>query len=219
MRRLTFFRLWPFAFGLCVASGCAGYDLRSTPAAPPPLSASNPPAIKQASYVAAHNAATVQRVQEVGRKLAVANPQLGFKPAFQVTGDAGPRIAHRGEQEIVISEGLVRQCQSEGQLAGVLSWELARMAGERQARIAQLTAASSREPPPEVRIGPDGGTFGEADQIRKAELAKLGMDRRRPKDKDTPPPAPDPQLLARQFLTQAGYAEADLDAALPLIQP
>ncbi len=203
---------------ISLLAGCAGYDVWPTPAAPAPLSASGSApvsAIQQASHVSAHNADLVHRVQDVGRKVANANPALGFRPVFRVTGETGPVLSHKGEQELIISEGLVQRCQTEGQLAALLCFELGKMSAERQARIQQLASASQREPPPEVRIGPDGGSFGDADQIRKAELVKLGLERRRAAE--TPPQPPDPRDLARQYLTRAGYAERELDAIEPFV--
>ena len=204
-----------WATACLVLGGCAGYDVWPTPAAPPPLSTAPPPSIQQASHVAAQNAGTVHRVQEVGRKLADANPSLGFRPSFQVTGEPAPVLGHRNAREVIVSEGLVRQCQTEGQLAALLSVELGKMSASRQARIQELANVANREPPPEVRIGPESGSFGEADQIRKAELAKLGLDRRKPREAHPTPP--DPQGLARQILTRAGYAEVELDHVAPLL--
>jgi hypothetical protein len=68
----------------------------------------------------------------------------------------------------------------------------------------------------EVRVGNDNaGLFGPPDQAYLAERAKLERNRPRP---TAPPAAPDPKILARGYLTRAGYAATDLDAALPLVQ-
>jgi hypothetical protein len=95
-----------------------------------------------------------------------------------------------------------------------MSLELAKCVAERQSR-AEALALADREPPPEVRIGPDGGSFGDADQLRKAELVQHGLDRRKPSKATNPV---DPLLLARQYLVKAGYAETDLEDAAPILQ-
>jgi hypothetical protein len=84
---------------------------------------------------------------------------------------------------------------------------------ERQQDTAAMSREMTREPPPDVAIGRDSMTFGDADQIRKAELAKLGFDRRKPKEV-TPL---DPNELARQYLRRAGYAETELQGISALV--
>jgi hypothetical protein len=67
---------------------------------------------------------------------------------------------------------------------------------------------------PDFRIGPDQ-TIGDL-QLRNAELSKLGFNRRRSVESSATPP--DPAMLARQILSKAGYAEAELNPILPLVQ-
>jgi hypothetical protein len=164
---------------------------------------------------AARNSAQAARVEQVSRRLLAANPQIKMNPVLSVPGTQQPEIFHHGERRLVISESLVSQCKTEGQLAAVLSLELAKCVAERQSRADALALAGDREPPPEVRIGPDGGSYGDADQTRKAELVQHGLDRRKPQKTANPV---DPLLLARQFLVKAGYAETDLEDAAPLLQ-
>src|SRR5262249_52199835 len=156
-------------------------------------------------------------VLKVGEKVVQANPEIGLHPAFTTIGAPNPEVFHRREGkvcQVVISEGLVRQCKTEGQLAAVLCQELGKMVSEETA-LSKTSAGSSDRSPPYVPVGNDqGGSFGAADGTRYAELAKLNRDRPQPKATPVTPPAPD--VLARTYLQKAGYAVADLDDARPL---
>ena len=206
-------RLLPAA--CCLLGGCVGAG-RPTPAAPPyagaPLTLSSAKAVP---YVAAHDTAQAARVLEVGNKLLAANPEINLRPIFVVPGTPAPEVSHRGEHEIIISEALVRQCLTDGQLAAILSLELAKITAERQARLDVLAATGGREPPMELRFGNDGSGFDDSDEFYKAELVKLGQDRRKPRASSTPP---DPRLTARQYLRRAGYTEHELELAQPILK-
>jgi hypothetical protein len=154
------------------------------------------------------------RVQQVAQKLIAANPQIHSRPHFVVTHNSAVELSHGEDNRIVISEGLVNACSMEGQLAAAVSLELAKWTAERQQQAAALDREANRLPPDNVPIGRDAFNFGEADQIHKAELAKLGYDRRRPKEAATPP---DPNELARNYLRRAGYPETELQGVQPLL--
>jgi hypothetical protein len=195
--------------------GCVSWEANTTlvpsnpfGSLPPPQTAH--PALAPASLQAA------ARVDGLGRKILAANPQTGVEPLFRTIGAPQPEIFHRGTVEVDITEGLVNQCPSDGQLAAVLALELGKMISDREAVAGPQARTSEREPPMEVRIGSDnGGAFGPADQLHRAELAKYDKERRqRAAGAATPP---DPQVLARGYLLKAGYTAADLDAAAPLL--
>ena len=70
-------------------------------------------------------------------------------------------------------------------------------------------------PPLELRVGNDNaGLVGQQNDDYKLERAKFdkNFDRKRV----TLPP--DPQVLARGYLTKAGYPAADLEGAAPLLR-
>jgi hypothetical protein len=98
-----------------------------------------------------------------------------------------------------------------------LALELGKVVSEREAQLPARSRVEDRGPPPEVRIGTDsGGAFGASDGTRLAELAKADQHRQRP---DTaPPPPPAPEVLARIYLTRAGFARTDLDDVTPLLR-
>jgi hypothetical protein len=158
---------------------------------------------------------TAARVDSLGRKIVAANPQLGIQPLFRTIGAPQPEIFHQGTAEVDITEGLVNQCASDGQLAAVLAMELGKMISEREAFAGPQTRAPQHEPPMDVRVGSDNaGAFGPADQLHRAELAKYDKERRQRATGAVS--APDPQALARGYLLKAGFTAEDLDAAAPL---
>lgn len=201
---------------ILLASLVAGCTVRApTPLAPPP-SSSQVWSAQAATPPEAGEPLTTQaaRVHEVARRLKDRNPQIAsLRSAFVVPRSPRPELSHREDGCISISEGLVDQCRTDGELAALLSLELAEILLAREARRNPLNLPLDREPPPQVPIGRDGGSFGDADQIHKAEVAKLGYDRRKP---PLPSSSLDPQVLARQVLTNAGYAESNLAVAAPL---
>jgi hypothetical protein len=159
-----------------------------------------------------------RRVEDLGQKILLANKQAAVRPLFRTIGAPQPEIFHIGTSELDITEGLVNQCRTEGELAALVASELGKMVSEREALAGPRARTPEREPPAEVRIGNDfAGALGSADQTRLAELGKFEKERRRP-EAASPPPPPDPQALARGYLVKAGYAEKDLEAVKPLLQ-
>jgi hypothetical protein len=156
------------------------------------------------------------RVLNVGQKVVKANPQLELRPFFSTigataSGSPAAEIFHTGGNQLVITEPLVRQCQTDGQLAALLCVELAKMVNEREQSAAQWNDTG---PPVDVPIGGDArGTFGPADGTRAAELAKYDRSHHRGVHA-----TPDPKERARTYLTKAGFQATDLDAAAPILR-
>src|SRR5262245_41303759 len=109
-------------WGACglAAAGCFSFDEPRTddffiraqsPKAPPTLS----PGSTEAAA----------RVDTIGRGILAANPTIGAKPLFRTIGAPRPEIFHRGTEDVYVTEGLVRLCETDGQLAAVLCAELA----------------------------------------------------------------------------------------------
>lgn len=200
-----------------VLPGCAPRDQGTTlvsPTAFNPAPASTQAPITQVSYAPAPTE-TAARVDTLGRKLLAANPQIGLKPLFHTVGSPGPVLCHRGTDQIFISDGLVKQCKTEGELAALLCNELGKMVSEREAMAGVPARQPVRRDPIDVPVGNDnGGTMGAPDQTHLAEMAKYN-----PKRPSGPRPLPpDPQFLATGYLEKAGYPRTDLDAAIPLMQ-
>jgi hypothetical protein len=151
-----------------------------------------------------------KRVICVGQKVVGANPQMGLRPAFCTAGTPDPEIFHRGTGglegcQVVISEGLVRRCTTDVQLAAVLCNELGKIVAEREVQAGPAFRQSDRTPPNEGRIGNDyTGAFGPSDGTYLMEQGKLEKQRLKPRT------SPAPDALAKQYLVRAGYAEAEL---------
>jgi hypothetical protein len=162
----------------------------------------------------AQSAEVAVKVDELGNKLVAANPSLGMKPIFSTVGSPQAEIFHRDTVGVFITESLVRQCKTEGQLAAVLSIELGRMVAEREALVSPQTRNPEKGPPMLLTMG-NAGQFSGLEQIQQAQIAKFDGDRRRPSKKFVPP---DPQVLAGGYLEAAGFDKKELDAVAPLLQ-
>ncbi len=204
MRRLCWAAL---GLGSILLAGC--FDEPGTESSFRRPAPGAPPAVAPASTEAA------ARVDTVGRRILAANPQVGAKPMFLTIGAPEPEIFHRGTEHIYITEGLVRQCASDGQLAAVLCAELGKMVSEREALAPASVRQPNRPPPIDTGIGKDAGWGTAPDQTRLAELANADRERRQ---RRAPPPPPDPQALARVYLLRAGFHDDDQTTVTPLLR-
>ena len=194
------------------AAGCVGFDDPAATAIHRPALAAPPPAMAPASTEAA------ARVDSIGRCIVAANPQTGADTRsllFHTIGAPQPEVFHRGTGDIFITEGLVRQCGTDGQLAAVLCTELGKLVSEREAPTPAAVRRPERPPPIDTGIGRDAGWGVAPDQTRLRELADYDRNRR---ERLQPVAPPDPAALARLYLVRAGYHDADLAAAAPLLQ-
>jgi hypothetical protein len=161
-----------------------------------------------------------KRVGLLGLKIVTANAQLGLRPIFITTGAPLPEIFHKGVGalsgcQIVISEGLVKRCVTEGQLAAVLCSELGKVISEREALASPDQRYGEGSPPPDTSVGNDiGGTFGPPDGTRQMELGRLEAARQ----KHRHCPAPKPDVLARQYLKQSDYPATDWEEVQGLLR-
>lgn len=168
-----------------------------------PTRVSYAPASQEASY----------RVVLIKDKLIGQNPQIGLKPYAIAIGSNDPEIFHKGN-DIYITEGLIRQCATDDQLAGVLAFEMGRMVAEREATVSDDVRQPARPRPFEVPIG-GGGYRSEADPLHHVELSRYEKQNPKPSGKL---PRPDPHNVARGVLERAGYQRTDLDAVLPVLE-
>jgi hypothetical protein len=102
---------------LCV--GCVPGPTQNTTLVPGnpfnPGTQGNLPALQELSPEAKQESI---RVAQVGQQILGANPQLPIKPQFIILGGPTEELFHRGSQDIFITEGLARQCTSDGQAGG-----------------------------------------------------------------------------------------------------
>jgi len=205
------------------AIGCFGEDTKNTlvPSEPFGNGLTGPRQAMSAqtvSHVTASPASmeSAARVDRLGRNILAANHQIGLKPQFMVIGSPQPEIFHKQVEALYVTDGLVKQCRTDGELAAVLCHELGKMVSDREVQMGPQVWNPRRQPPPEVNIGNEGpGSFNPPDRTRLAELATFERERR---ESARPLPPPNPNLLARTYLQRAGFTEADLNAAQPLLQ-
>jgi predicted Zn-dependent protease len=152
------------------------------------------------------------RVDSIGRQIRGANPDISVDPLFLTIGSPSVTAFHRGTTEIYVSDGVVQRCKTDGELAAVLCNELAKMTVEAQAQ-------GKTKPPPERErpFTPSLHRGGDPDQTQLAEQALFERQnpRRRPVDA---PVELDPGVLAKDYLTKAGFAADDLAKAGTLIR-
>jgi hypothetical protein len=215
-------RLVPLG-GLLLLGGCFGEDTRSLLVAPSPFGPQARPATPIRTAHSPAREEVAKRVALVGRKVLEANPQIAVRPVFLTLGTPQLDVFHESygdsleHTQITISEGLVNQCRGDGQLAAILALELGKLVSEREAMVPPKARLADHRPPPDVPVGNEGhSAFGPSDGTRYVELAKLDKQRVRPHTPALPPPAPD--VLARGYLTRAGFAGADLDDVQPLLR-
>ena len=171
-----------------------------------------PPTKTKANYAPAAQEVSL-RVDKVGRDILAANNQLGLKPLFATIGAPQPEIFHVETRLVYVTEGLVRQCRSNADLAAVLSLELGKMIAEREARTSPTVRRPEQKMPIQLPVG-SGVQGREADLTSVAELARF--EKTNPKASPTLP-RPEPKVLARSILEKAGYQGADLDGVQPLL--
>jgi hypothetical protein len=165
------------------------------------------------------------RVDSLGRKLLAANPEIGARPLFRTVGAPQPEVFHRGTTDVFVTEGLVKQCSTDGQLAGVLATELGKLVRDREVLTPEDVRKPAPLPPIDSRFGNDdrmGGTTDRADykqwvdyeverrQHRRPGTAEYEAEARRVR---RPMPLPDPNALAMSYLQKAGFTPNDLIAA------
>jgi predicted Zn-dependent protease len=149
-----------------------------------------------------------ERVEGLGRRIVAQNTFTGLDPLFHTIGVPESMLFHRGTSELYVSEGLVRKCKTEAELAAVLCAELGRMMAEK--RLAR-NLGRDKDTIPEVAL--PGGGLG-SDGTRAAEVASQEKKTAR----DPAETQADPVQLAKELLTGAGFDPAELDRVEPLLK-
>jgi len=179
-----------------------------------PLVSPDPKAMRSYS-VSPATAEAATRVSVLGQKILAANPQMGIHPLFATIGSPSSEIFHQGTSTVTITEGLIKQCNSDSQLAAVLCHELGKMMAEREMAAAAEKRRPPRYAPMDVPVGNDlAGPLGAADRTDLADRLKVERDFAAA----TPVNGPDPRALAQTYLVKTGFTAADLDAVTPLLR-
>ena len=213
----------PAALAMLVLGGCAPIqinpnepDLPQVPTSPFPA-----PVVQTALRPAINTTPATPdiawRVDAVGRKLTESNPEIGLNPRLFATGSPYAEISHRDLSTVYISEGLVRACQNETELASVLASELGRMVAERDRNVPRETRAPEPRLPIALPIGSPGNAWA-ADPAYFMEIAKYDREHPRSAQRKSLPP-PDPGHVAGIILERAGFGRADLEAAPNIDRP
>ncbi|HVS37591.1 MAG TPA: M48 family metalloprotease [Gemmataceae bacterium] len=207
-------RVWPLILALLAVGGCLPEDgsLATVSSSLFDTAPEKTPAGRLIHAPASEEAA--KRVLQVGGKILVSNPNIGVRPVFSTIGAPWEEIFHQDDKAVFITEGLVRECRTDGQLAAVLCHELGKMEAERHERAAP---PPDHGPPMAVPVGTDyGGAFGPPDGTRAMELAVY--ERKRLKQQEAAAAPLDPDAIAQALLDKAGGNPADWQAVVPLLR-
>lgn len=158
---------------------------------------------------------TAEQVYRVGKELLVANPQIALRPLFGTIGVPQLEVFHIDTGMVYVTEGLVKQCKSDADLAAVLAVELGKMVAEREAHASPDVRSPERQPPIQVEVGGSAQGRG-SDMTAMAELARF--ENSNPKTTSRRLPRPNPMKLAGGYLEKAGYQAGQLDAVAPILQ-
>jgi predicted Zn-dependent protease len=205
----------PFIAALLLCTGCVTNDAKTEIVSDNPFGQTAPVTVQSANSYAPASLNAAARVDQMGRRLVAANKQAGLQPLFRTIGAPQSEIFHRGASEIDITEGLVTQCATDGQLAAVLCLEMGKIVSDRETLAGPRARRLEVLPPVDVSIGSDTAAQGTADQLHRAELARFDQEHPRQPKLVTPP---EPQALARTYQVKAGYPAADIDAVAPILR-
>jgi predicted Zn-dependent protease len=167
----------------------------------PFLEKSNEPKVTEASVEAA------RRADEMAKRIIDQNTFTGLEPIVSVVSVPDSVLFHRGSQ-VIISDGLIRKCKTDGELAAVLCWELGSMQAQKPAvRVIKRTT----DPIPTEALPPGSADVG---LVRDAELA---LQKRRDAERDAAENS-DETKLARDLLKGAGFDPAELDRVRGMVK-
>lgn len=212
--------LLAFLLGL-VMGGCLSDDKNLTTVPSSPFTKAGHTQTASFKQAPAATQATSLRVNRVGQKIVKANPRLNQKVAFLTLGvSSKEEIFHQsqnGVSTISVTEGLVKQCKSDGELAAVLSEELGKLVSE---QMVQERPLRSRPAPPLImnpHVGNDHlGTFGTSDGTDMMIAARY--EKEWGKEQRGLPVAVPPEALARTYLQSAGFDPKNLETVKPLLR-
>lgn len=148
-----------------------------------------------------------RRVDDLTKRILDQNTFTGLEPIVRVIGVPEAVLFHRGP-ELFISEGLVKKCKTEPELAAVLCTELGKMMSQKRAAI-----AVGRNPDPIPAIALPGGS-ADTGLVRDAELAML---KRREDEKRAFEQSGEVQL-AKDLLKRAGFDPAEFDRVQGMVK-
>jgi hypothetical protein len=206
MRRLAACAVFPAV----LAAGCLQAGMNQGLSRVFSLGSTADPPAREPSLAAA------ARVDQIGRQLAAANTFTAGDIGFQTVGADDPAVFHRDAHCVFITDSLVNRCKTDGELAAVLCTEIGRMVAEKR-NAARMGVPEPIPDLPSVSNSSEAGGIP-ADQVRLAELGMLEKKFHRTTTGRPSADLTDPRKLAADLLKTAGYDEAELDRAEPLLK-
>jgi hypothetical protein len=149
---------------------------------------------------------SARRVDDLAKRILDQNTFTGIEPVIRVVGVPEAVLFHRGQTELFISEGLVKKCKTEAELAAVLCTELGKMMAQKQAAV---IVGRTPDPIPEVAL-----PGGSANDVRIAELA---LQKRRENEK-TATELLGEVKLAKDLLKGCGFDPAEFDRVQGMVK-
>src|SRR5262249_28246993 len=118
-----------------------------------PFGAEAPPAAPTRANYAPASQETSLRVDKIGKTLVEANKQIGLRPLFGTIGVEQIEVFHVDFSLVYVTEGLVKKCSSDAELAAVLAAELGKMVAERESRTSPDVRNPDKMPPIRLPVG------------------------------------------------------------------
>lgn len=159
--------------------------------------------------------AVAARVDTIGQELLAMNPLLGVEPLFQTVSISEPLVVRLDDRAIMVSEGLVEQCENDEELAAVLAHQLGQMAAEKEA-AAKYRLPDRPIPVPQATGGNMNAGGVSSDQVQLAELARFEQKHRGPQPNSER--LQDGGERAAEILRASGYSDKTLPKVEPLIR-
>ena len=160
---------------------------------------------------------TASRVYTIGQEILAKNPQLPVRPLFTTIGSKEETVFHSGNAQVYISEGLVRKLKTDGELSAVLCLELGKMISEREGQLSKQDHREADRPLLPPRMPDVAGSSMGADMTQQAEMARFQQQNPR-RNTGVMPPPPNPEFLAKGYLTRAGYNADELTRVQSLLR-
>lgn len=202
---------WLYLPGLCVFAGCVTQEGTKLSLVPGNPFGTPPPAVGSGQLkTPTTDNETAVKVDYVGRKLIAANPHIGLRPYFICVGLATPEIFHLEQKAVYVTEGLVKKCKTEEELAAVLAHELGRIVAERE--ILASSDPRSTEQPLSDTIAAEAKQ--PKSELKFFELVKQELTMS-PRPQNLP--RPNPRVLAGGYLEKAGYPRTILAEVQPVL--
>jgi len=195
MNRRTLLQLACTFAALCTSTGCLT-DFRFWDDKP------------KEPKVSAEHTQMSQRVDDLAKRILEQNTFTGIEPVMRVIGVPESVLFHRGANELFISEGLVKKCKTEAELAAVLCTELGKMMAQKRGAIA---IGRNLDPIPDVALP---GIASDSSQVRHAELA---LQKRREDERKAAENSGEVKL-AKDLLKGSGFDPAEYDRVQGMVK-